>query len=146
MTKTERVRDLLATTARLIACMDKEIKLLRAMRPQDIRDLQADKLALADAYEAHFHALRESGDHGDAVSDVLIAELSEATERFQAVLAENARALQAVRDVNERVLKAVVEAIEKNRPEPSGYTRGGGSPAPRRRAAPPPAMSVNQQL
>lgn len=146
MTKTERVHDLLATTARLIACMDKEIKLLRAMRPQDIRDLQADKVALADAYEAHFHALRESRDHGEAVSDVLIAELSEATERFQAVLNENARALQAVKDVNERVLKAIVEAVERNRPEPSGYTRGGTSPAPRRRTTPPPAVSVNQQL
>ena len=146
MTKTERVHDLLATTARLIACMDKEIKLLRAMRPQDIRDLQADKIALADAYEAHFHALRGSRDHDDAVSDVLIAELNEATDRFQAVLTENARALQAVKDVNERVLKAIVDAVERSRPEPAGYTRGGATPTPHRRTTPPPAVSVNQQF
>ena len=82
MTKTERVHDLLATTARLIACMDKEIKLLRAMRPQEIVALQADKMALADAYEAHFHALREARDPSDAVSDVLVAELNEATQRW----------------------------------------------------------------
>ncbi len=146
MTKTERVHDLLATTARLIACMDKEIKLLRAMRPQEIVTLQADKMALADAYEAHFHALREARDPSDAVSDVLVAELNEATQRFQAVLGENAVALQAVKDVNERVLKAIVEAIERNRPEASGYTRGGAIPAPHRRAVPAPAMAVNQQL
>jgi hypothetical protein len=146
MTRTERVRDLLATTARLIACMDQEIKLLRAMRPQEIQLIQVDKLALADAYEAHFMALRDGKDEGDAVSDALLAELSAATERFQTVLADNARALRAVRDVNDRVLKAVVEAVERNRVEPAGYTRGGKAPAPRRRAAPAPAMAVNQQF
>jgi len=146
MTRTERVRDLLATTARLIACMDQEIKLLRAMRPQEIQLIQVDKLALADAYEAHFMALRDGKDEADAVSDALLAELSAATERFQTVLADNARALRAVRDVNDRVLKAVVEAVEKNRVEPAGYTRGGKAPAPRRRAGAAPAMAVNQQL
>ena len=49
MTRNERVRDLLAVTGRLIACMDQEIAMLRAMRPQDIQSLQADKRALADA-------------------------------------------------------------------------------------------------
>lgn len=146
MTKAERVHDLLATTARLIACMDQEIKLLRAMRPQDIRDLQADKIALADAYEAHFHALRDSSDQDDAVSEVLLVELNEATARFQTALNENAQALRAVRDVNDRVLKAIVEAVESSRAEPAGYTRGGGAPAPRRRAAAPTAIAVNQQL
>jgi hypothetical protein len=146
MTKTERVHDLLATTARLIACMDKEIKLLRAMRPQEIVALQADKMALADAYEAHFHALREARDPSDAVSDTLVAELNEATARFQQVLSDNARALQAVKDVNEKVLKAIVEAIERNRPEASGYTRAGATPAPRRRTASAPAMAVSAQL
>lgn len=146
MTRTERVRDLLATTARLIACMDQEIKLLRAMRPQEIKMLQADKMMLADAYEAHFLALREGRDDGEAVSQVLLDELAEATARFQAVLNENAEALRAVREVNERVLKAIVEAVESNRPEPAGYTARGKAPAPRRRAAPAPAMAVNQQL
>jgi hypothetical protein len=80
------------------------------------------------------------------VSDALLAELSSATERFQTVLADNARALRAVRDVNDRVLKAVIEAVERSRVEPAGYTRGGKAPSPRRRAAPAPAMAVNQQL
>lgn len=146
MTKTERVQDLLATTARLIACMDQEIELLRAMRPQDIRGLQADKLALADAYEAHFRALRERDDQDDTVSEALLAELNETTARFQSVLSENVTALRAVRDVNDRVLKAVVEAVERNRVEPAGYTKGGAAPGPRRRVAAAPAMAVNQQL
>ncbi len=146
MTKTERVRDLLATTARLIACMDQEIKLLRAMRPQDIKLLQLDKMALADAYEAHFMALRESKDVDDNVTDALIAELTEATERFQSILAENARALRAVREVNDRVLKAIVEAVERTRVQPAGYTRGGGAPVHRRHAAQPTTVSVNERL
>lgn len=146
MTRTERVRDLLATTARLIACMDQEIKLLRAMRPQEIKLIQVDKVALADAYEAHFLALRDGKDVRDAVGEALLQELSAATERFQAVLADNARALRAVRDVNDRVLKAVVDAVERNRVEPAGYTRGGKAPSPRRRAVAAQAMAVNQQF
>jgi hypothetical protein len=48
--------------------------------------------------------------------------------------------------VNDRVLKAIVEAVERNRVEPAGYTKGGAAPAPRRRATAAPAMAVNQQL
>ena len=146
MTRSERIRDLLAVTARLIACMDQEIKLLRAMRPQEIKLLQIDKMALADAYEAHFLALKEGGEDGETVSAVLLDELAEATARFQAVVADNARALKAVREVNERVLKAIAEAVERNRVEPAGYTKSGTAPAPRRRTTPAPAMAVNQQL
>src|SRR5690606_19369206 len=112
----------------------------------EIQLLQVDKMALADAYEAHFMALRDSRSDGEAVSEVLLAELGEATERFQGVLAENARALKAVREVNDRVLKAIVEAVERNRSEAAGYTRTGTAPAGRRRNAPAPALTVNQQL
>ena len=147
MTRNERVRDLLAVTGRLIACMDQEIAMLRAMRPQDIRELQADKRALADAYEAHFVALRGAAeDATEPVDGDLLKEMTEATERFQAVLAENARALKAVKDVNDRVLKAVVAAVERDRVEAAGYTKGGKAPAQRRRGAVVQPMTVNQQL
>jgi len=146
MTRNERVRDLLAITGRLIACMEQEITLLRAMRPQDIVPLQTDKRNLAEAYEAHFSALREEGGDDDAVSDDLLRELTEATERFQAVLNENARALQAVKEVNDRVLKAVVAAVERSRVDAAGYTRGGKAPTSRRRRAVMQPMTVDQQL
>jgi len=146
MTRNERVRDLLAITGQLIACMDKEINLLRAMRPTEIQSLQADKRALADAYEAHFTALRSPEGGGDPISPDLLDELTEATERFQSVLAENARALVVVKDVNDRVLKAIVEAVERDRVEAAGYTRGGTAPVQRRRGAAAQPMTVNQQF
>ena len=146
MTRNERVRDLLAVTGRLIACMDQEIAMLRAMRPQDIQSLQADKRALADAYEAHFTALRDGGEGSEAIGADLLKELTEATERFQSVLAENARALRAVKEVNDRVLKAVVAAVDRERVEAAGYTKGGKTPARRRHGAAAQPMTVNQQL
>lgn len=146
MTRNERARDLLAITGRLIACMDKEIGMLRAMQPRDIEALQADKRALADAYEAHFTMLRSQDGSDEAIGQELLEELTEATERFQSVLAENARALMAVKDVNDRVLKAIVEAVERDRVDPSGYTRGGGAPTRRRRPTPAQPMTLNQQL
>ncbi|GIK99680.1 MAG: hypothetical protein BroJett029_38890 [Alphaproteobacteria bacterium] len=146
MTRNERVRDLLAITGQLIACMDKEISLLRAMQPTEIQPLQGEKRVLADAYEAHFRALRSEEGGEDPISPELLGELTEATERFQSVLAENARALMVVKDVNDRVLKAIVEAVERDRVDAAGYTSGGAAPAQRRRGAAAQPMTVNQQF
>jgi hypothetical protein len=61
----------------------------------------------------------------DSVTDVLRDELAEATERFQASLADNLRALRAMRDVNERVMRAVVQALEEPRVQVTGYNQRG---------------------
>jgi len=137
------VGDLLAITARLIACIEREIALLRAMRPHDMQALQIDKAGLADAYEAHLRAMRQGDGPEAAISEQLRHELTEATERLQTVLAENARALRAVKDVNERVLKAIVEAADEERGRPVGYTGSGAAPGGR--AAAPVSLAVNQR-
>jgi len=69
------VGDLLAITARLIACIEREIALLRAMRPQEMQALQIDKAALADAYEAHLRVLRQGESAETAISEPLRREL-----------------------------------------------------------------------
>ena len=138
------VSDLLAITARLIACIKREIALLRAMRPQEMQALQIDKAALADAYEAHLRVLRQGESAETAISEPLRRELAEATERFQTVLAENARALRAVKEVNERVLEAIVAAADEERGRPVGYTASGAAPGGR--AATPVSLAVNQRL
>ncbi|MBX6323154.1 MAG: hypothetical protein IRY94_15110 [Rhodospirillaceae bacterium] len=136
MTRTERVSDLLAITARLIACMEQEIALLRRMRAQDIAPLQAHKGALADAYEAHIAALRDTGADEEPVSAALIQELTVATERLQAAIAENLRAVRAAREINDKVLKAIVAAVEDGRAKPTAYGRGGPAHAAWRALAP----------
>src|SRR3990170_8874174 len=138
------VGDLLAITARLITCIEREITLLRAMRPHEMQALQIDKAGLADAYEAHLRAMRQGDGPEPAISEQLRHELTEATERLQTVLAENARALRAVKDVNERVLKAIVEAADEERGRPVGYTGSGAAPDARgAHAAAPVSLAVN---
>lgn len=153
MTRADRLSDLLAITSRLIACMEREVELLRAMRPQDIAPLQVDKTSLADAYEAHLRALHTAtADEDEAVDQTLRDELVRATEQFQDVLAENARALKAVKAANDRVLKAIVDAVERNRGPAAAYTAAGtasgsASGAGKRPASPAPvSIAVDQRL
>ncbi len=135
MTQSSRMADLLAITSRLIACMEREVEMLRAMQPKELRDLQQDKTALADAYRAFVLALKEPDEAVDSVTDLLRDELAEATERFQACLADNLRALRAMRDVNERVMRAVVEALEEPRAQITGYNQRGAVKRGRRSPA-----------
>jgi hypothetical protein len=139
MTKSSRMADLLAITSRLIACMEREIELLRTLQPKELRRLQEDKTALADAYRAFVLALKEPDEAADSVTDVLRDELAEATERFQATLSDNLRALRAMRDVNERVMRAVVQALEEPRIQVTGYNQRGALKRGRRAPAIGPA-------
>lgn len=135
MNKSSRMADLLAITSKLIACMEREIELLRTLQPKELRRLQEDKTALADAYRAFVLALKEPDEAADSVTDVLRDELAEATERFQATLADNLRALRAMRDVNERVMRAVVQALEEPRIQVTGYNQRGALKRGRRSPA-----------
>lgn len=135
MTKSSRIAELLAITSRLIACMEREVELLRSLKPQELRQLQSDKMALADAYRAFALALREPAPESEAVDDVLRQELVEATERFQAAVQDNLRALRAMRDVNERVMRAIVHALEEPRAQVTGYNSRGVLTKSRRQAA-----------
>ena len=135
MSKSSRMADLLAITSRLIACMEREVELLRSIKPKELHQLQNDKTTLADAYRAFVLALKEPDVAADAVTDLLKDELIEATERFQATLQDNLRALRAMRDVNERVMRAVVQALEEPRLQVTGYNQRGALRRNRRQAA-----------
>lgn len=135
MSKPSRVADLLAITSRLIMCMEREVELLRSIKPKELKQLQHDKSALADAYRAFVLALKEPESHLELVNEALKEELVEATERFQASLQDNLRSLRAMRDVNERVMRAVVQALEEPRVEVTGYNNRGALRKGRRQAA-----------
>ncbi len=139
MSKSSRIVELLAITSRLIACMEREVELLRNLKPQELRQLQSDKMALADAYRAFTLALREPDPEGEVVDDALREELVEATERFQAAVQDNLRALRAMRDVNERVMRAIVQALEEPRAQITGYNSKGLLTKSRRQPAVGPA-------
>lgn len=132
--KTTRVADLLAITSQLIGCMEREVEMLRSLKPNDLRAAQNDKLALADSYRAFTLALREPGEDLAAIDTALRDELMEATERFEASIRDNLRALRAMRDVNERVMRAVVTALEEKRAAVTGYNARGKLTKSRRQA------------
>jgi hypothetical protein len=125
MSKSARIAELLSLTSRLIACLQQEMEFIRSLRPDAIKEMQAEKAALADTYRAFVLALKEPGPEADAISVALKDELVEATERVQAALAENLRALRAMRDVNERVMRAVVSALDDKRSSITGYDSRG---------------------
>ena len=134
-----RVTELLAITSRLIGCLQQEMEAIRAMRPEALKQMQVEKIALADTYRAFTLALKEPNDENQAISTALKDELVEATERVQAAVTENLRALRAMRDVNERVMRAVVSALDEKRSSVTGYDQRGSLRKGRRSAAAEPA-------
>jgi hypothetical protein len=134
-----RVTELLAITSRLIGCLQQEMEAIRAMRPEALKQMQVEKIALADTYRAFTLALKEPTDQNQAISAALKDELVEATERVQAAVVENLRALRAMRDVNERVMRAVVSALDEKRSSVTGYDQRGSLRKGRRSTAAEPA-------
>ena len=130
-----RVTELLAITSRLIGCLQQEMEAIRAMRPETLKQMQVEKIALADTYRAFTLALKEPSGENQAISAALKDELVEATERVQAAVTENLRALRAMRDVNERVMRAVVSALDEKRSSVTGYDQRGALRKGRRSAA-----------
>ena len=139
MPKSSRVTELLAITSRLIGCLQQEMEAIRAMRPEALKQMQVEKIALADTYRAFTLALKEPTEENQAISTALRDELVEATERVQAAVTENLRALRAMRDVNERVMRAVVSALDEKRSSVTGYDQRGSLRKGRRTAVAEPA-------
>ena len=125
MSKSSRITELLAITSRLIGCLQQEMEAIRAMRPEALKQMQIEKIALADTYRAFTLALKEPSDENQAISGALKDELVEATERVQAAVSENLRALRAMRDVNERVMRAIVSNLDEKRSSVTGYDARG---------------------
>ena len=139
MSKPTRITELLSITSRLIACLQQEIEAIRAMRPDSVKQMQVEKVALADTYRAFMLALKEPNDETQALSAALKDELVEATERVQAAVTENLRALRAMRDVNERVMRAVVSTLDEKRTSVTGYDARGSLRKGRRNVPAEPA-------
>ncbi|MBK8157259.1 MAG: hypothetical protein IPK59_00050 [Rhodospirillaceae bacterium] len=144
MDKTTRMTELLAITSQLIGCMERELELMRSLKPTELKQLQMDKVALADAYQAFTMALKEPGEDLSSVNSALRDELTEATERFQAAVQDNLRALRAMRDVNERVMRAVVQALDEKRAAVTGYNNR-GTVTKSRRQSPTCPVAVQQR-
>ena len=115
MDNVTRLRDLVAVIGRLIAVMDQETALLRAMRSDQIGTLQPEKTRLAGLYVGMVKDIRKHPELLAAVDKAVRGELTEAMTRFEQTAADNERAINAARTANERVLKAIVAAVNSKR-------------------------------
>jgi hypothetical protein len=125
MTGPARIVDLLKIMSRLMQVLQREIVLLRDMKPTEMQDLQRDKIVLAAAYESGVKALNEEGSSLEKLNPELHAALSDAAQRFHETLADNERALKSARQVTDRVLSAVTKEVERQRQDKSGYSPAG---------------------
>lgn len=120
---------LITVTARLIEVMNREIELLRSMRPSAIETLQAEKTALVQAYDEHIAQLKTDPESIGTIEPVLRDELWRTSRSFETVLAENERALRAAAEANDRLVRAVVTAAQSQARAHAPYDRSAGRAA-----------------
>ena len=129
MTIDRQIESLIQVAGRLIGLMEREIAMLRAMRPQDLETLRAEKAELVAAYEQRYQDLARHRDALARVTPALMEEFAAVSTRFNATLAENGRALSAARVAHERMMAAIVEAVKTNRGAGHGYSPRGETQA-----------------
>ncbi|MFQ5774596.1 MAG: hypothetical protein ACE5GS_08775 [Kiloniellaceae bacterium] len=139
MTDPSQITDLLKIISRLIGVLEREIEMLRAMKPSELQALQQDKIVLAAAYEAQFNALKDRPELLETAAPRVRAELKAAVDRFQKTLSENERSLRAAKDVTARVLRAIADELGRKQRENAAYAPDGTVAA---RAGPREPLSV----
>ena len=147
MSQSKQVTDFLKIMTRLMAVLEREIEMLRAMNPKEIQSLQQDKIVLSAAYESQIKAFKADPEILQSVSPGLRADLNAVIERFHAALTENERGLRAAREVSERILRAIADELEKRQNENKGYTPAGPLPGGARgRASQPLSVAYDERL
>jgi hypothetical protein len=121
-----KVAELLSVTSRLISVLEREVEMLRGMKPSEMQALQHDKIVLTAAYEAAVRELNADAAGLEAIGPAVRAELRETTERFHACLAANEKALRAAREATDKLLKHIVAEAERQRGSANAYAARGG--------------------
>lgn len=140
----QQMESLIAVASRLIELMDREVEILRAMRPAEIESLRDEKFNLIAVYEDHYRALASNKDALALVAPTLQQEFADVAQRFAKAMAENGRALTAAKVAHERMMNAIVEAVQANRKSGSGYSASGS--AEQGTAASPMSLSLDCRL
>lgn len=116
---------LISVTSRLIALMNHEVELLRAMRVSEIGALQKEKHELTAVYEEAVQMLAAEPALLEAMEPALQVEFSELAMKFDAAVCENSQALDAVKTAHDQLLQAIVDAVSENRSRQRAYTAQG---------------------
>ena len=125
MSANTQATELLTTTLNLIGVLEREIEMLRAMKPSEIQALQQDKIVLSAAYEAQIKALKADPEILKSMPPQKRSELQAAIGRFQATLTENERSLRAAKETTQRALNAIAEEVQLKVHQHAGYSARG---------------------
>jgi hypothetical protein len=121
----EQAAILMTLMKRLGQVMDHERALLRSMRLDDLKDLQEEKVALADAYEIELKRLRKKPETLAALDTSVREQIEGGMRRFQEAASANFEALSAAHTVVEKVIHNIADTLARNR-----NSRGYGSASP----------------
>jgi len=142
-----RIESLIRIGSRLVELMEREIEMLRDMRPGELETLQVEKTALVVAYEESLAAIKDDPKLIAACAPPIKDELMRIAAKLNATVAANERAISAARAANERLLKAVVDAVAADRDRTAGYSRNGARTATSAsRRAPPVSLNIDTRL
>lgn len=138
-----KVRNLIVIVEALIDVLARETALLKAMRVQEVTQLQGDKQRLSLAYEDNHRQLAQDPAPIQQMGPTERQGLGELMSVLQQIAAENLRAIEAARKAGERVLRLIVDSVKQQRTQKTGYTRTGTAGyAPVHRRTPAPAVSL----
>lgn len=140
----QQMESLIEVASRLIELMNREVEILRAMRPADLEGLRDEKFSLIAVYEEQYRALSENKDALALVAPAVQKEFADVAHRFGRAMAENGRALTAAKVAHERMMGAIVDAVQANKKSGSGYSATGD--ADQSAAASPVSLSLDCRL
>lgn len=126
----ERVSLALTLMRQLRDVVARETEALRQMKLAPLADLQAEKTALAVAWEREVRELRQAPEIFAALDMAQRETFAEASRELQATIAANVRALEAARGVVEGVVKTLSDSLAAVRPQPSYAPHGGAAASP----------------
>ena len=129
MSTNANVTELLTVTLKLIGVLEREIEMLRAMKPSEIQALQQDKIVLSAAYETQIKALKANPQVIKSLPAEQREELNAAIKTFQSTLMENERTLRAAKETTQRALNAIAEEVQLLTQKHAGYSAQGTAAA-----------------
>ena len=111
MTPFDRITVSLTIIRRLQHILTLETRALRSMQLASLADLQPEKAALVESYEAEVRHLRGSPELFAALDDRVRESFATATRELQSTIATNVRALEAARGVMEGVVRILGDSL-----------------------------------
>lgn len=140
------IEGLIEVASRLIDLMDREIDILRAMRPAELEGMQQEKADLTAAYEQWYATLDANREAMVLLSPALRGEFEAVAKRFNDTMSKNTRALTAAKVAHERLIGAVVEAVKAERRKGAYSKAGAMSGGKENAAAEPVSLSLDCRL